>query len=55
MLESIALTEPIDLRPVVVETEMTVRVVARDKGRARRTRIDMVFNGFPENNKRCGS
>jgi hypothetical protein len=40
MLESIALTEPIDLCPLVVEnlleTELTNEGVARDTGRARR-------------------
>lgn len=47
MLESIALTEPIDLAE---EPERTVRVVVRDKGRARRTKIDMIFNGSSAQN-----
>lgn len=45
MLESIALTEPIDLCPPIAVIETTGLAVARDRGRAKRKNIDIVLDG----------
>lgn len=42
MLESMALTEPIDLRPVTV-THTTDRSTARDRGRTARMNTDIAL------------
>lgn len=43
VMTDLALTEPIDRRPMVTVMETTGRGVVCDRGRARRTNSDIVF------------